>query len=59
MYKLIFFLGTDNDSLNEDNSLESVKGIFTEIKNSIGIPQINNEDNSGDESGNYIYYKIN
>ncbi|KAL4113339.1 hypothetical protein QTP88_016979 [Uroleucon formosanum] len=42
--------GTDNDSLNEDNSLESVKGIFTEIKNSIGIPQINNEDNSDDES---------
>lgn len=53
MYKLIFILGTDNDSLNEDNSLESVKGIFTEIKNSIGIPQINNEDNSDDESGNY------
>jgi hypothetical protein len=30
-----------------------VKSIFTEIKNAIGIPQINTEDNSGDESGNY------
>ncbi|XP_060869537.1 transcriptional regulator ATRX homolog [Metopolophium dirhodum] len=43
---------TDNDSLNEENSLESVKGIFTEIKNSVEIPQINTEDNSGDESDN-------
>ncbi|XP_022173099.1 transcriptional regulator ATRX homolog isoform X2 [Myzus persicae] len=42
--------GTDNDTLNEENSLESVKGIFTEIKNSIGIPQTNIENNSGDES---------
>ncbi|XP_060841737.1 transcriptional regulator ATRX homolog isoform X3 [Rhopalosiphum padi] len=42
--------GTDNDFQNEDNSLESVKCIFTEIKNAIGIPQINTEDNSGDES---------
>jgi len=48
-----FFLGTDNDSLNEENSLESVKSIFTEIKNFVEIPQINTEDNSGDESGNY------
>ncbi|KAL5240096.1 hypothetical protein ACI65C_007506 [Semiaphis heraclei] len=41
---------TGNDSPNEENSLESVKGIFTEIKNSIGIPQINTEDNSGGDS---------
>jgi len=48
-----FFLGTDNDYHNDENSFESVKSIFTEIENSVGIPQINIENNSGDESGNY------
>ncbi|XP_025200654.1 transcriptional regulator ATRX homolog isoform X2 [Melanaphis sacchari] len=42
--------GTDNDSQNEEYSLKSVKSIFTEIKNSVGIPQINTEDNSDIES---------
>lgn len=49
-----FFLDIDGNSLNEENSLESVKGIFAEIQDSIGISQINIEDNNDVESGKYL-----
>ncbi|XP_027843742.2 transcriptional regulator ATRX homolog isoform X2 [Aphis gossypii] len=42
--------GTDNDYHNDENSFESVKSIFNEIESSVGIPQINIENNSGNDS---------
>jgi len=58
VYRFKFFFldaenESENDSQNEQNSLELVKDVFTEIINSVGIPEINAEDNSSNESGNY------
>lgn len=53
----VFILGSDNDSQNEELSLNSVKNIFNEVSNAINIPlnfQIDTKTYINDESGKYL-----